>query len=111
MQPSSWQVPGSRHRSYGIRQEDMVTSARVAPQAELVRRAAGLVPVLRKNAAWAEEHGRPHEGTIAAMAETGIFRLRVPAQHGGLQSPAQVLTEVAPELGRGNTPAAWAVSA
>ena len=88
-----------------------MTSARVAPQAELVRRAAGLVPVLRKNAAWAEEHGRPHEGTIAAMAETGIFRMRVPARHGGLQSPAQVLVEVAAELGRGDASAAWAASA
>jgi alkylation response protein AidB-like acyl-CoA dehydrogenase len=88
----------------------MVTSARVAPQVELVRRAAELVPILRKNAAWAEEHGRLHEETIAAMTEIGVFRMRVPARHGGQRSPAQVLVEVAAELGRGDTSAAWAAS-
>jgi alkylation response protein AidB-like acyl-CoA dehydrogenase len=89
----------------------MVTSTHVAPQAELVRRVAELVPLLRKNAEWAEENGRPHEVTVAAMAETGIFRMRVPARYGGQQSPAQVLVEVAAELGRGDASAAWATSA
>ncbi len=88
----------------------MVESANVPTRAELVRRAGELVPVLRANAAWTEEHRRLHEETIEALADAGIFRMRVPARYGGYESDTQTLVDVGAELGRGDGSASWVAS-
>ncbi|MEU1726900.1 acyl-CoA dehydrogenase family protein [Nonomuraea sp. NPDC005692] len=77
---------------------------------ELVRRATEAGPVLRRNAAWAEENRRLHEETIEALAEAGVFRLRTPRRYGGFEADTRTLVEVAAELGRADGAAAWTAS-
>ncbi|WP_238412542.1 acyl-CoA dehydrogenase family protein [Saccharothrix deserti] len=74
---------------------------------ELVRRAAEIVPVLRAHAAWGDENRRLHESALEAMAEAGVLRLRVPAEHGGHEADLTTVVEVIAELARGDGSAAW----
>ncbi|MCE7000216.1 acyl-CoA dehydrogenase family protein [Saccharothrix sp. S26] len=74
---------------------------------ELVRRTAEIVPVLRAHAAWGDEHRRLHEAALEAMADAGVLRLRVPAEHGGLEADLATVVEVIAELARGDGSAAW----
>ncbi|WP_141983681.1 acyl-CoA dehydrogenase family protein [Saccharothrix saharensis] len=76
-------------------------------QPELVRRAAEIVPVLRAHAAWGDENRRLHEGAVEAMAEAGVLRLRVPAEHGGHEADLATVVDVISELARGDGSAAW----
>lgn len=85
-------------------------STKAPPRAELVRRATDLVPLLRKYAPWAEEHRKLHEETIAALAEAGVLRMRVPARYGGYESDTATLNQVMTELGRGDAAVAWTAS-
>ncbi len=87
-----------------------MTLATAPTHAELVRRTAELVPLLRQHAPWAEEHRRLHEETIEAMAAAGLYRMRVPARYGGFESSAETLVEVAAELARGDGAASWTAS-
>ncbi len=82
----------------------------VPAREQLVYRASELVPLLRKNAAWSEENRRIHEESIEALADAGIFRMRVPARYGGYESDTRTLVEVAAELGRGDGSTAWIAS-
>ncbi|MFD0692224.1 acyl-CoA dehydrogenase family protein [Actinomadura fibrosa] len=77
---------------------------------ELAQRAAALVTPLRERAPWAEENRRLHEETIEAMADAGVFRLRVPARYGGYEATTRTLLDVAAHLGRGDGSAAWTAS-
>ncbi|HLJ98680.1 MAG TPA: acyl-CoA dehydrogenase family protein [Streptosporangiaceae bacterium] len=82
----------------------------VPAREQLVKRASELVPMLQKHAAWSEENRRLHDETIEALADAGIFRMRVPARYGGYESDTRTLVEVATELGRGDGSAAWTAS-
>lgn len=82
----------------------------VPTREQLVRRAADLVPVIRKNAAWSEENRRVHEESIEALADAGIFKMRVPNRYGGYESDTRTLVEVAAELGRGDGSTSWTAS-
>ena len=82
----------------------------VPTREQLVQRASDLVPLLQKNAAWSEENRRLHDETIEALADAGIFRMRVPARYGGFESDTRTLVDVATELGRGDGSAAWTAS-
>jgi len=86
-----------------------VTTTQVPP-AQLGRRAAQLVPLLREKAAWTEENRRLPDETIEALADAGVFRMRVPARYGGFESPTTELVDVATELGRGDGSVAWTAS-
>ena len=68
------------------------------------------MPLLQKHAAWAEDNRRLHEETIEALADAGIFRMRIPARYGGYESDTRTLVDVAGELGRGDGSAAWTAS-
>jgi alkylation response protein AidB-like acyl-CoA dehydrogenase len=88
-----------------------MSSVTTAPtREELVRRATGLVPLLRKNAAWTEENRRLHDETVEALANAGILRMRVPARYGGYESDAETLNAVLTELGRGDGATGWTAS-
>lgn len=76
-------------------------------RADLVARAAKLVPTLRENASWAEENRQLHEGTIKAMAEAGLLRTRLPARFGGYESDMRTQVEVLAELAKGDGSASW----
>lgn len=82
----------------------------VPAREQLVQRASGLVPVLQKHAAWSEENRRLHEESIEALADAGIFRMRVPVRYGGYESDTRTLVDVATELGRADGSTAWTAS-
>src|SRR5919201_1430278 len=88
----------------------MVVTATAPAREELVRRASELVPLLRERAAWSEENRRIHEESIEALAEAGIFKLRVPARYGGYEADTRTLVEVATELGRADGSTSWTAS-
>src|SRR5580698_2123538 len=82
----------------------------VPTREQLVQRASDLVPLLQKNATWSEENRRLHDETIEALADAGIFRMRVPVRYGGFESDTRTLVDVATQLGRGDGSAAWTAS-
>lgn len=88
----------------------MLTTTDVPTREQLVRRASELVPVLRKNAAWSEENRRIHDDSIEALADAGIFRMRVPARFGGYETDTRTLVDVAAEIGRADGSTGWIAS-
>jgi alkylation response protein AidB-like acyl-CoA dehydrogenase len=78
---------------------------------DLGRRAAGLVPVLRSHAQWGEDHRALHDETLEALADAGVFTMRVPTRYGGQEADAATFLEVITQLGLGDGSAAWNVSA
>jgi alkylation response protein AidB-like acyl-CoA dehydrogenase len=78
---------------------------------ELVRRAAELVPVLRAGSEWSEQNRALPEESLKALADAGIFKMRVPKRYGGYESDAGTLLAVMSEIGQGDGSAAWCVSA
>ena len=82
----------------------------VPTREQLVQRASDLVPLLQKNAAWSEENRRLHDETVEALADAGIFRMRVPARYGGFECDTRTLVDVATQLGRGDGSTAWTAS-
>ncbi|MGR6975158.1 acyl-CoA dehydrogenase family protein [Streptomyces cynarae] len=85
-------------------------TADIPTRAHLVQRAGALAPLLKKNAAQAEEDRRLQDETIEALAEAGLFKLRVPKRYGGYEVDTRTLVEVAAELGRADGAAAWTTS-
>lgn len=81
------------------------------PRAELARRAALLVPVLREEATWSEANRRLSDRAVAAMTEAGVFRMRVPERFGGYEADAASLVDVGIEIGRGDGSAGFNVAA
>src|SRR5271156_3120983 len=61
--------------------EDMMQKTEAPTREQLVQRASELVPLLAKHAAWSEENRRLHEESIEALADAGIFRMRVPVRY------------------------------
>jgi alkylation response protein AidB-like acyl-CoA dehydrogenase len=88
----------------------MVLATGVPTREQLVQRAAELAPVLRKHAAWAEANRRLHDETIEALADAGIFKMRVPARYGGYECDTRTLVDVATELGQADGSASWTAS-
>lgn len=82
----------------------------VPTREDIVRRASEQAPVLRKHAVWAEENRRIHDESIEALADAGVFRLRVPTRYGGYEADTQTLVEVATELGRADGSTSWTAS-
>ena len=82
----------------------------VPAREQLVQRASDLVPLLQKQAAWSEENRRLSDESIEALADAGIFRMRVPKRYGGYESDTRTLVDVATELGRGDGSAGWTAS-
>jgi alkylation response protein AidB-like acyl-CoA dehydrogenase len=80
-------------------------------RAELARRAAALVPLLREQAAWSDRNGKLSEETVAALTDAGVFRLRVPERFGGYEADAATLIDVGIELGRGDGSVGFNVAA
>lgn len=76
----------------------------------LVDRVSQLVPLLRKNAAWAEENRRLHEETVEALADAGVFKMRVSKRYGGYESDTRTLVDVGAELGRADGSLSWVAS-
>ncbi|MER7418435.1 acyl-CoA dehydrogenase family protein [Micromonospora peucetia] len=80
------------------------------PRTELVRRAAELGPLLRAEAQQSEQERRLTAGTIDALADSGLLRMRVPRRFGGFESDMRTVTEVLAELARGDGSTSWTAS-
>lgn len=80
------------------------------PRTELVRRASDLVPLLQRNAVWAEENRRLPDETIEALTDAGILKMRVPIRYGGHESDMRTVVGVLAELGRGDGSTSWTVA-
>jgi 3-hydroxy-9,10-secoandrosta-1,3,5(10)-triene-9,17-dione monooxygenase len=76
-------------------------------RAELVERAAALVPQLRASSEQAEREQRLSDETIAAMDEAGFFSLRSPARFGGLETDLRTYNDVVVEIAKGCGSAGW----
>jgi alkylation response protein AidB-like acyl-CoA dehydrogenase len=87
-----------------------VSTTDIPTRAQLVGRASELVPALRAKALWAEENRRLHEDSIEALADAGVFKLRVPKRYGGYEADTATLVDVATELGRADSSTSWVAS-
>lgn len=78
-------------------------------RAELVQRAADLIPLLKKNADWVDENRCVHPANIEALKDAGIFRMWVPKRYGGYEADMRTHIDVTRELARGCASTAWVV--
>jgi len=85
----------------------MVTITEIPTREEILRRVAKAEPVLREYVPWSEENRRLHEAVVEAMADAGIFRMRVPKRYGGYECDGATLVEVGAALGRIDGSMAW----
>jgi len=79
-------------------------------RAELVAKAANLVPLLQKNAKETEDEGRVANQNILALENAGLFRLTQPKRFGGYQAGFCTKLAVIEHLGRGCGSTAWVLS-
>lgn len=85
-------------------------STTIPARADLVRGAAEAAQVLRENAMWTTDNRRLHEQSLEAMANAGVFKLRVPVRYGGYESDAGTVLDVLTEIAMGDGSAAWNLS-
>ncbi|MEV6362489.1 acyl-CoA dehydrogenase family protein [Nocardia asteroides] len=77
---------------------------------ELVERAAKLAPLLRSRARWIDENRSLPDDVIAAVEDSGLLKMQVPAQYGGYESGTRDFVDVLAEVARGNTSVAFCLS-
>ena len=85
----------------------MMTITHIPTRTELVNTSHEIIPLLQAHANWHEQHRRLHDETIEALAQAGLFKLRVPKRYGGYESDTRTLVEVLAELGQGDGSTAW----
>lgn len=86
------------------------TGAGIEPDAEVIARAAALVPLIREHAGKSSEERRVVPEVVEALEEAGLFRLLVPRRLGGLETNLRTMMECVAEVGRGDGSTAWAVA-
>jgi alkylation response protein AidB-like acyl-CoA dehydrogenase len=89
--------------------EDILATT-IPTREELVRKVSDLIPLLRKNASWAEENRRLPDETIEALADAGVFKLRRPKHFGGYEVDSQTLVDIGTTLGQGCGSTSWVAS-
>ena len=75
--------------------------------ADLLQRAADLVPVLKERAARTEELRRVPEDTVRDLLSSGLYLVGVPKRFGGIGLDYGLVLDIAAELGRGCAATAW----
>ncbi len=78
-------------------------AVKVPSRAELVQRVTDIVPVLRANAQWGDQHRRLADESVDAMIDSGVLRMLVPTHYGGYESDMQTIVDVGIQLGRGDS--------
>ncbi|WP_009478410.1 acyl-CoA dehydrogenase family protein [Rhodococcus sp. JVH1] len=86
------------------------TDAQRQLRAELVERAAKIVPLLAANAQKTEDDRRVVEENINAIEDAGLFTIMQPKRFGGLETDFRTKLEVSRELARGCGSTAWATT-
>src|SRR5712672_883834 len=81
-----------------------------AAQADVVQRAAALVPTLRERAVETDRIARLPDATVADLEAAGLFELTTPRRYGGLQTDVRSYMDAMVELGRGDASVAWAAT-
>ncbi len=76
---------------------------------EALRRARGLVPVLRQRADGAEAARQMQPETLDDLHRTGLFRFHQPKRWGGMELPFVGIFDISAEIGRGCASTAWNV--
>jgi alkylation response protein AidB-like acyl-CoA dehydrogenase len=79
-------------------------------RSDLVATARSLVPLIREAAGDMDRHRRLSDHVVSAVRESGLLRMRVPAQYGGYESDLGTVLAVTAELGRADLSTAWVVS-
>ncbi|WP_047870515.1 acyl-CoA dehydrogenase family protein [Nocardiopsis sp. RV163] len=77
---------------------------------EIIQKIRKTEELLRGRVDWSEENRRLHEDSVEALAEAGVFRMRVAARHGGYESGARAMVSVASALARVDGALAWTAS-
>jgi alkylation response protein AidB-like acyl-CoA dehydrogenase len=90
-----------------LRKEVTVTAIETPERSGVVQNAAKLVPLLKSHALWSEQNRQLHKETVEALADAGVFRMRVPARYGGLESSTRTVIDVLGEVTKGDGSAAW----
>src|SRR5262245_49522706 len=93
---------------------DRATPAGISPalltREELLRRATGLVPVLRSRAAETEQLRQIPAESVRDLRDSGLIRIGNPRRYGGHDVEVDTAFEVGFELGRGCGSTAWCYS-
>ncbi|MCK9895434.1 acyl-CoA dehydrogenase family protein [Frankia sp. AgB32] len=82
----------------------------IPDRAELVERAAKLVPLLRSRGPWIDDNRRLPDDVVRALEESGLLRMAVPVQYGGYESDVRTFVDVLAEIATGNGSAAFCLS-
>ena len=82
------------------------TTAKISRE-ELVERARVLIPSLQTEAEAAEQRRMIAPETIAALRETGMFRILQPERFGGFEYDFGMVIRINSEIGRGCPSTAW----
>ncbi len=85
----------------------MERAARQLTEQQLIDELKGLVPLVRENAALAEQQRKPVDEVMHAIEETGAYRWFVPKQYGGYEYSLSGFMEVGLALGEACTSHAW----
>jgi alkylation response protein AidB-like acyl-CoA dehydrogenase len=85
------------------------TRSEHSPEAlgELPEKARALIPALREREIEAEAARTLHAETISSIRDTGLFRVLQPQRYGGFGGTLPDMLDVAYEIGRGSSAAAW----
>ncbi len=75
--------------------------------ADLLQRAADMVPILREREAAARQAGQVSDETIQAFTDAGFFRVLQPRRYGGYELPPSVYAGITRTLAQGCMASAW----
>ena len=78
-----------------------------ALEAELVKKARGLIPLLKRNAQAGENQRSPTDEAVAALEEIGVWAVITPKRWGGLGLPSLSLHRINREIAKGDPAVAW----
>ena len=81
--------------------------SQVLTQEELLHRASGLVPVLKKRAALTEELRRVPDESVQDMLSSELLRICVPKRFGGLDVDYGLMLEIGVQLGAACASTSW----
>src|SRR3954453_8475045 len=76
---------------------------------ELVSKAVGLQPLLRKHAVAGDAARRTADEVVDSLTEAGFFRLHTPRKFGGYEADVCTVVEITEKLGAAVGSAAWLV--
>ena len=88
---------------------EAATAEKPSP-AELVARAAALVPILRENATQAEQLRRLPDESVRALEQAGLFRMLQPVARGGYGTDAATISKAMTLIASGCASTTWVMS-